>query len=245
MARCVNEGAEVPALADVVRSWDTLAAQIADRLRVAAVADGDRMLSAIETYLRPWLAGEASADEAVANLVAGRSASSVFWKHKGDLRRMRTARHEAGHAVAAWVLGVGITYLTAEANPGSLWSGEVQLHTHGNGAITTASREHQAVIFLAGTAAESVTELTGARLSQDDYAQAVEAVFLARLDMADAEGEALFTYCAARADALVRRHWPAVVALADAVYDAGEVYGSEAVSIMESAMVSASLAGAS
>ena len=139
----------------------------------------------------------------------GNLQSELLYRHGPAIRK--TCFHEAGHAVADVLLGVGVL--------------DVRLDTGFVGGSCTPERADsrvQGITSAAGRAAEQLAGFDVNPLSQN-YAG----------DYRDAEGARNYYGVAGEATvlrnakALLTRHWPAVKAVADAVMREGELSGQE------------------
>ncbi len=230
---------------EVVRHWRSVADDVAVKLETVGPTEGDQMVAAVRNYLSPWLTDNAPIDEATTLFLSGRVAAAQYAQIKDRKRLEFIAKHEAGHAVVGWALGVGITSISATPKVGLKQDGAVHFDTTGARAFGAVSAEDRAVIFLAGHAALNVSGHENSWSgTQSDLGSAREIILFARPHMTAREAEALLDFCEARADALVRRYWPAVDALADLLLRAGKLRGLEATTTIVRAMAPHQLAAA-
>jgi ATP-dependent Zn protease len=184
-------------------------------------------------------------------------------KAEREARRLTTtAYHEAGHAVACWVSGIGFRHVSIRPDDDEGSLGHV-LHKRlpkavaddvGTGYLsprTSQYVESRAVVALAGQAAAE--RLHGRRgnfgsaafAHHSKYGRVIvdgdqhQAVDLLSLLSGDAEEISLLWKLAAyRARRLVEHNWPMIEKLAAALIERRELTGSEVQELLYSALVS-------
>lgn len=136
-----------------------------------------------------------------------------------------TAYHEAGHAVAAWILGLKFKQVTihptgrgtlgciTELNAPRWFRPDLQMTPR-----IRVMAERRILVFFAGKCAQEQYLGKGVRTGYEsdyDAAVALAAKLCSDSDVADA----YLTYCLTAAKAVIRRNWSAVAAVAEALVE--------------------------
>ena len=155
----------------------------------------------------------------------------------------RVALHEAGHAVMAHVLGQRLW--RASIKPDEHTLGRVARHWRGIDPQAMAPRmerriRDEALVSLAGDAAERIGTGRGDRRAtwETDRLKAASAIeALTWGDEGGREAWLLGRLLRLRADRMLRRHWPAVLAVAGALEERREIPGGELARLVRAARV--------
>lgn len=152
-------------------------------------------------------------------------------------RKDHTAYHEAGHAVAAYVLGRDFfsVSITSEGNSAGrcYFAARPETFDPWNRDPATRSRlEIEVITDLAGGIAERIAtgfdNLQG--MASDVYAAMDTAIYVTSNET---QRLAYLERAEARAESILRQHWGAVQALADALLRLGEIEFPQARAIIE------------
>jgi hypothetical protein len=156
------------------------------------------------------------------------------------------AVHEAAHAVATLALGYPLHSVTVAVTPGAFARGLVSYagvargnptaayDSHGScQQVLTASPADQAVIYLAGGIAEGGA---GASWEQTEQTTRADWEMVQALAAAAPDPQRFTDQASMRAGSLLRRHWPGVTALANALVKERTLSGDQAREIINAAM---------
>lgn len=231
-----------PASVRLMRAWQRTAERIARKLAAEPLDTAHAIRATLEEIFWPYLDGERDADAVRRHLVAMTTAATMYPTARDMEQRVKTAHHEAAHAVIAYVLGVPFLRVSIEPSPigGSL--GHVQFaHWFAtDGARTDLERlelERYAVVDMAGPAAEDERGTSAPRETWDIHrADVRRALRQIRPALNGAAIRSLAEYLEHRARGLVADHWPAITALAEALQTTATLNGSMARAIIAAAL---------
>lgn len=210
-------------------AWHTLARETADALAALAAADRDAVTDALRLHLAPLL-DHGDAAMVCTTLAAAAAVVQADHTRRTRAKARRVAVHEAGHAVAAHALGVPLRSVSI--------AGEAAV-SEGRVTMAATGGEVMAILAYAGHEAERLDGLPyDPDPSSGDYAAAVAAVRAARADLSEPEELALLAFTRTRAREVLRRRWPAVVAVRDALLCTPTLPGEFAVALMDDALSS-------
>ena len=214
--------------------WREFSAEVESRLEAEGVQAADFLLSTLQDVLGRWVAGECSIKETTHLTIASRTLATQLAAYE-DLRAVaRTALHEAGHAVVASALGVRLVEVRAGPELGLGNPGHVILDLEAE--IPRDCLELNVVVGCAGRAALEI----GRQAESADFVSSIamdeemihRTVLRCRPLMGEMEAMAFLRYCRVRSAEILRRHWPAVERLADALLQRTTIPGPEAEEII-------------
>lgn len=189
--------------------------------------DAARFVGELRAVLAPSLAGDAVTSLATLHLMSSLTALDLFDGRRAAEARLRVALHEAGHATIAVVLGLPLKSVTIAVDPIAVSGGCVRLceALPIHAAFSLEDRlavERYMLLQLAGPMAE---EIGGMRPEREDWRRheemATRLALLIRPPMSDPELWPFVGYLTARARGLLLQHWPAVLALQEALLFSG------------------------